>query len=205
MEKNKWKIGTFFTENTPYEQVYLKYLRESLKKYNIPCLIDIIPNEGGWLKNVANKPAIIKRQLISMDKDECLVFLDADCTIEQYPILFDEIPKEYDIAFHTLSWSQWYGHSKDFKELLSGTMFFRNNEIVKRLCDAWYNESKKGLVWEQKALENIINIFDIKIYSLPLEYCYIKNRPGGLPPLVKLDPVILHHQVSREYKKSLIN
>ncbi len=198
---NNWALGSFFTMETPYQQIVNEYLIPSAEKFGIPLDLAPIPNKGNWYINVAEKPGIILDMLEG--GYETLVFLDADATIEQYPKLFDEIPEEYDIAFHTLSWKQWYGYEKDRAELLTGTMFFRNNDKVKALCRAWYKQAQNTQIWEQKVLENIIDNFDVKVYNLPLEYCYMKSRPRNQEPLVKLNPVILHHQVSRELKRSM--
>lgn len=201
---NKWKLGTFYTLNTQYEEVYNKYLKPSAEKFGLSVLLTTIPNEGTWLRNVSKKPKIIKEQLETLEQDECLVFLDSDATIEQYPKLFEDIPEEYDIAYHTLNWQLWYGYIKNTKELLTGTLWMRNNDKVKKLCEDWYKESSKYSLWEQKALEQVIKNHNIKVCDLPLEYCYMISRPGNLEPLIKLDPVILHHQASRQFKRKII-
>ncbi len=210
---NKWVIGCFFTPGA-YEEVFYKHLCKSLdypKDERIKSkslMVDRVPSTGRWLTNVAMKPALILQQLENLSPSQCLVFLDVDATVEQYPVLFDEIPEEYDIAYHTLSWKQWYGYETETLELLSGTMFFRNNDKVKELCRKWLHKAQTHDMWEQKALQEVIETArfedDIKVYPLPLEYCYMKTRPHGQEPLVKIDPVILHHQVSRELKKKTL-
>ena len=206
---NKWIIGSFYTKNSKYEAIYKKYLLPSLEsmKENYPNLQWIVratENTHNWHKNVAQKPLIIKEILRTLHLNECLVFLDADATIEQYPILFDKIPDYCDIAFHVLDWKAWYGSKQSTRELLTGTMFFRNNEKVLALCDKWYQKTIENYEWEQKALQKIINSSNIVYYELPVEYTFIKSRPGGLEPLIKTDPVILHHQVSRDLKRSVL-
>lgn len=212
---NKWSLGAFYTVETPYEKV----IQECLLKNS--CLINGIQgiitkdgknispihiiktrNFGAWSRNVAEKPKVILDLLNKMDKNECLVFVDADATIEKYPLLFDEIPLEYEIAFHRLSWKEWYGYKDDSTtELLSGTMFFRNTDKIKKLCEEWYAKSVLTNEWEQKVLAKILPNYDIKCFELPLAYCYMKSRPGDKPPLVQLEPYIIHHQASRLYKR----
>ena len=161
-----------------------------------------IYDEGNWYKNTAQKPKVIGNLLSTLPENDCLVFLDADCTIEKYPDLFDQIPEEYDLGCHWLSWKEWYGHDIDFKELLSGTLFFRNNKKMRDLCADWYTLAKHSDTWEQKILGEILEFRNnIKTYDLPLEYIYINTRPGDLQPLVKLDPVIRHYQMSRTLKR----
>jgi len=201
---NKFCVGAFYTDATPYHYIWQDYLLKSCEKFRIKNHVFAAPNYGSWHRNVAEKPRIIGEMLDLLTIDEeCLVFLDADATIEQYPKLFEEIPSKYDIAYHTLNWNTWYGYDNKpaTMELLSGTMFFRNRKKVKEMCFEWYKEAKKTNKWEQKVLAEIIGKYNLKTYPLPLEYCYPISRPKGKEPLVKLDPVILHHQKSREFKR----
>ena len=203
---NDFVIASFYTINTPYEKVIQEYFVTSYQNIfkDSKFIIKAIRNYGNWYNNVAHKPQIVLELLEKLDKHMCLVLLDADAEILKYPKLFEEIPEEYDIAFHYLDWNIWYGYNRQppTKELLTGTMFFRNNDTIKALCDHWYKEAIKTHEWEQKILQRIINLYPVKIYELPLEYCYMKSTPKG-EPIVKLNPVILHHQVSRELKRRL--
>ncbi len=205
LEKSNFLIGTFYTEGTLYADVVFDYLVWSCENLGLQSLLTIkhIKNYGSWIKNVAEKPRIILELLNGTDKD--LLFLDADSTIEKLPLLFLNSSFKCDIAYHVLDWNSWYGYNNNpsTKELLTGTMYFRNCDKVKELCKKWYFEALKTTEWEQKVLQKIISNFNLDTYILPLEYCYIKNRPNGLEPLVKLEPVILHHQVSRTLKKSI--
>jgi len=203
MSKNKWIVCGYYTDNTPYEKIINEYLKLSCIEHEIPFTIAGRPNQGDWYKNTAYKPMFALEMLNSIPKDKCIVLLDADSTVEKYPILFDEIPEEYDIAFHTLDWNSWYGHNNNIKEVLTGTMFLRNNKKVKDLCYEWHIIAKNTNTWEQKVLQKLLDKRDIKCYDLPIEYCYMKTRPRGQEPLVKVDPVILHYQASRILKRSV--
>jgi len=196
-----YTIVSHYTKNTPYEEVVETYLKKSLEKYTFPTHIVGIENKGSWYKNTAEKARIILEYLENNVND--VVYLDADATIEQDPVLFSKIPQTYDVACHILDWNNWYGYSNfnPTRELLTGTLFLRNNKTVRELCKDWYNTAIKSNMWEQKALQNLLEMTQIKLYELPLEYCYMKSLPDGRQPLIKLNPVILHHQVSRKYKK----
>ncbi len=196
-------IGSFYTRDTPYEAAIKEYLLKSLSKYpDIGTIIKVIDNLGNWRKNVAQKPKIILEMLNKAFTP--LVFLDADATVEQYPKLFDKIPLTYDIAYHKLSWKTWYGY-KDSKvtELLTGTMWFNPNDKVKALCQDWYNEAITNNEWEQKSLARILSKRkDIKVYPLPIEYCFMNSRPENQPPLISdKNVVIRHYQCSRDFKR----
>lgn len=201
---NKIVFATFYTEDTQYKEISEKYFKKSVEKYNLDYKILEYPNYKNWNRNVAQKPLAILDTLNSIPEDTCLVFLDADATIEQYPNLFFDLPQEVEIAYHVLRWDMWYNRPKDTtKELLTGTMFFRNNDRVKKLCKEWYDKAIKSSEWEQKVLQKIIDVNDIYKRWLPIEYCFIKTLPGDRKPHIKTEPVILHHQVSRELKRSL--
>lgn len=201
---NQFKVGCFYTEGTIYEEVFKSHLKSSLDKYNIPSIIKAIPNQNSWHKNVAKKPGIILDILNSMEENETLVFLDVDATIEKEPDLFANLPLDYDIGFHRLDWNSWYGYKdSNKKELLTGTMFFRVRPSVKQLVKEWSLLATQTNEWEQKVLEKIVDKFNLKVYNLPIEYCYIKSLPSGAEPLVKCEAVVVHHQLSRITKRIL--
>jgi len=201
--RNNWKLCTFYTKNTPYEEVYKKYFLASCKKLNLDTTAYPIQSKHTWLKNTSLKPTVILNALNSENFD--VIFLDADAEILKYPELFDEIPQNIDIAYHELSWKEWYGYDKETKEILSGTLFIRNNQKMRNFCEEWKNEAEKSNEWEQKILQQLLrrNSLEINSYLLPIEYCYIVSRPGGLKPLINCEPVILHHQVSRILRKKI--
>lgn len=209
---SNFTIGSFCTEMTNYQTIVKEYLIKSIAKVEkdteyklpIPYIIKTIENTGNWKDNVAKKPRVILDILYEIKTP--LVFLDADCKIEQYPILFDQIDSSYDIAFHMLDWSTWYGYKDStVKELLSGTLWLNNNDKIKELCKEWYSESLKQSIWEQRVLSSLINKYNVKVFELPLEYCYIDSLPNGNVPLVKCDNavVIRHFNLSRVMKKLL--
>jgi len=198
---DNWIVTAFVTEDTPYELELATHLLPSLEKLNIPHYIEVIENKGSWLKNVAEKPATIYRALEKYPGKN-LVVLDSDSEIITYPKLFNEIPEDCDIALHVLDWDKWYNNNSHVKEVLSGTLFLHNTDKVKNMVKAWYEEASKNEQWEQKCLAKIIEQQNIKIFELPLSYCYISSLPGGKEPLIKIDnPIIVHFQASRRFKK----
>ena len=206
---NNWKIGAFYSEKTPYKEMIEKYLKSSCELLSLEkkLIVTKTTNYGNWYSNVAEKPNTILKTFSFLKEKEDLVFLDADSRIESYPKIFDEIPEEYDIAFHTLDWNVWYGynHTKPIKELLTGTMFLRQNKKVIELCKEWYEVARKTREWEQKVLQRVIKNHDLKIFDLPIEYCYMDSLPGDRKPIVKVKPIIKHFQMSRKYKRSSWN
>jgi len=204
---NKFIITAFVTSGTPYEEVLHDYLLPSIEKFNLEYNIEVVENKGSWLKNVAQKPKIIKEVLQKYPSYQ-VVCLDADSEIKRVPELFSQIPLEFDIACHYLDWNSWYGYtdSPPVLELLSGTLWINNTQNTQQILNQWESLSENSEKWEQKVLAEVINKNpSVNVYKLPVEYCYISSLPNGDPPLYQSEyPVIVHHQVSRKLKK-LIN
>jgi len=198
---NSFIIVSYATKDTPYEDVLDKYLLASVRKLSLPYYVDIVPDLGDWYKNTAFKPRFIMDCLRKFKED--IVFLDADATVEQYPQLFHDIPEEYDMALHYLDWKAWYHQPSIIFEALSGTLYLRNNNRIADMVTKWAESARASQEWEQKALAKVLKENpEVIVYSLPLDYCYIKTLPKGQDPFVKIDqPVILHHQVSRYLKR----
>ena len=196
----------YYTSGTPYKEIAEQKLIPSLKKFKLNYTISEVPNLGNWYKNTAFKAKFVLDYLVDYPFEYNLVLLDVDAIIEKEPKLFDEISQEYDLAFHTLSWNKWYGYkdSPDVKELLTGTMMFRNRLQVKEMCKEWYRKATESQEWEQKVLQKIIGNYDLKIYDLPIEYIYIDTLPNGKKPITPDDNVIIRHfQASREWKRKI--
>jgi hypothetical protein len=195
-------VSAFVTSGSPYEVLLASQLLPSLDKIGLKYHIEVMENRGSWLKNVAQKPLAL---LHTMEKYPSfnVVSLDADCEVFSFPKLFTEIPEEYDMALHILDWDSWYQYTSHVKEVLSGTVWVRNNEKTRQFVKEWYLLADTADMWEQKCLQRLIDTKkDIKIFELPLEYCYIKTLPDGKEPHIKIDnPVILHHQASRKFRK----
>ena len=191
-----FKIISYYTPN--YKDVAEKYLLPSVKRLNLSYYIPEISSKGDWVANTDYKPFFILDCLLQHKED--LVWIDCDATINIFPDLFNNIPKQFDIAIHFLEWRLHYSWHKDsnVKELASGTIFFRNNEYSKIICQKWIDNSKH-IKPDQKALEQTIKETNVSYYNLPREYCYITHHPNGQTSYVLIEnPTISHHQVSRE-------
>lgn len=192
---------SYYTLNTPYEQVIQNCLLPSLKQWNLKYDIEAIEDKGSWQANTGYKCVFIKKML--QKYNEPVVFLDADAVVERNPKMFDEL-NEYDIAFHWLDWNlQWRGHTGNKRELLSGTMMFNPTPTTFDLLDEWITAVKQyPALWEQRVLQKIVedNEKSINIYNLPASYCTVILHNGDIPPYIN-EPIIIHTQASRKYKK----
>lgn len=199
---NKFITFVSYCTTGHYEQVMKSYLLPSLIKLKLPCYIETIASEKSWEKNTKIKPHFILKCL-DMFKSDFIVFVDADAIINQYPKLFYEIDEKYDIGVHNLDWNLQYG--KEGKELLSGTLYFKNNGKVRQIIKDWIKYSI-NYSWEQNALKELLAMNEnITMYPLPREYCYIETIPNGNPPKVVIKtPIISHYQEGRIVKKNNI-
>lgn len=193
---------SYYTISTPYEKVVNQYLIPSLIRWNLPYDIEPIENLGSWTANTHYKVTFLKKMLLKHKQP--IVFLDADATIEQYPSLFDTLSNSnYDIGVHyfdtNLFWRGQIGLEK--REALSGTLYLNYNSKVLNFLDEWIEENKRLNQLEQKNMQGILKKFEDKlnIFSLPIEYATIIRKDNSIPDYIK-NPVIIHHQVSREFK-----
>ncbi len=184
-----WIIVGYWTERTLYERK-AKTLITTLNLNKVLYYIEKVSNLGSWHKNTNYKPTFIKRMLKKFP-DSDIIYVDVDARFLRYPSLFDEL--NCDIAVHEFDRSNWPRGKGT--EVLSGTIFLRNNERVFNLVERWESECKKNpKVWDQKSLEKILAG---NFYRLPGEYCKI----FGLMNKIE-SPVIIHYQASRGVRKN---
>ena len=202
---HKFIITSYYTLGTPYQGVAHDYLMPSVRDKHILTDFRGMMSLGNWNKNTLYKPTFIKKMMLHYPNIN-IVFLDVDAEVMIYPTLFDQIPEEYNIAAHMLDRDSWYQRDNGgVKELLSGTLFIRNCKESLDIVDKWIALcASEVLMWEQKLLQELLESMNVKIYELPIEYCYIKTLPNGDDPHVKCDnPVIVHHQCSRLYRNKI--
>ena len=201
------KYIAWYSENTIYEDIFHSHLEPTLKQFNLDYEAIPMPNYKRWNHNVALKPLVIKNALEKYK--EPLVLLDVDCKINENPLLFETInPDEFDIACHFLEWESWYNRPGETRrELLTGTMWFNYTEEVLALCHEWYKITWASKCADQPVIEGLLkaSFNSIRVYELPLCYCYINSLPREQPVFVKLqNPVITHFQASRTTKRGIL-
>lgn len=180
-------IVSYFTIKTPYAQE-VDNLRKSLRQFGVKHEIQGAPNLGSWEKNCQYKAIFIREMLDQFSED--IVWVDADAVLMKEPVLFDSL--EVDLAYHYLPHRE---------ELLSGTLFLKNNAIVRTLVDDWIALNDTNMEWDQKNLQALVEGHEtLTTEILPAEYCKINKHRIQ----VAHDPVITHYQASRRFKR-LIN
>lgn len=176
------KIISYYT---PKYTSVAKNLTESLERLTMPYLVKAIDDLGSWDKNCHYKPKFILEQI---QNEDAVVWTDADSVVNAEPLLFYDL--DCDIAFHRFKG----------KELLSGTVYFKNTEKTIKLLDKWIEINDFfPHQFDQKNLDLAISsIENLKIYTLPPEYVCIfdlsREYYGGM------NPVIEHFQASRQHR-----
>jgi len=195
-------IVAYYTLDTSYQGIAHQYLMPTILKLGLQSDVRGVFSLGNWQRNTSYKPTFIKTML-EAHPDKNIVCVDVDAEIVKYPNLFNSVPENYNIAAHILDKNTWYKneYGQDRYELLTGTLFLRNNRKTMELVKEWIKRCEESTTWEQKILQDLVKSKKIKLYELPLEYTYISTLPNGTVPHVKVDsPVIVHHQASRKLK-----
>ncbi len=190
-----------YTINTDYEQE-VKDLESDLKRFNLPYKLYAYESRGDWVKNTMVKAELIQRALIEFPGED-IIWLDADAVILKNPVFFHNLKnKEFDICCYYFKWpGGWKG--KEVNELLSGTIIFRNNDVIKSLVNDWANHNSE-VNWDQKILQKYVDgKYADKIKKLNLPKEYIKIRPKSVLNTRNLNCVIGHKQMSREQKDKI--
>lgn len=187
--KNYIVVG-YFTKDTIY-QGKAQVLLESLARFNVPNDIIGVKNLGDWWKNTCYKPTFLKEMLCKHFPTP-IVYVDVDAEFMKYPILFETF--DGDVGVYVFDRSEYRKSIQGF-EVLSGTIFLKNNDKVFDMIERWELECQMNpKVWDQKSLEKTLNG---EYTLLPGEYCKIFDRMKFVA-----DPVIVHYQASREVRRT---
>jgi hypothetical protein len=173
----------------------MRKLSASLENLDVDYFIMPIRNQGNWYLNTAYKATFI-REMLDCYPDKNIVFVDADSIFHCYPVRFDLI--RADIAYHLRLGRRNYPEG----EVLSGTLFFQNNQKARMICSRWMLENKRNPdIWEQRNLRTALeSIPNISVELLTAAYCKIFDAQDQI---VTGQIVIEHFQKSRQYKKEV--
>jgi hypothetical protein len=202
-EKEPFVICAFFTKNTIYEDLARKFLIPNCKKMGLEYFVLAIDSIGSWAQNTCFKPTLAK-EAFKNHPGKNIVLLDVDSHIRHYPDLFHYIPTFFNIGALILDWQEWYKHPTPVKELLTTTLFLRNNEKTLNFCNLWERISKEQgrQITDQLTIKKTIDLTGEPVFELPLSYNYIESLPNGQKPFITCeDPVIETFQISRTVDK----
>ena len=179
-------FASYYTKGTGYED-QIKQLKATLRRFNLDNDIRGVDDMGDWYKNTYYKSQFVV-ETMKRHPDRAIVFVDADAKIRRSPVLFNDY--EYDFAFHL--------YNK--KELLGGTLYFKNNKGGRYMADKWLEIDRERLttLMPQKNLHAVFERCKDKINwkTFGIEYCMIFDCRSRH----KVSPVIEHFQLSRKYK-----
>jgi len=186
-------VISHYTLHTPYVNE-VKKLVSSLIKVGVEYEVRGIPTLGSWR---ANSNYCVEHILSMMEKhpDKRLLRVDADAIFFKYPSLFDDPKFDADLsAFYGDVWG------KGYIELLGGTVYVANTEASRILMEKWKKRCDiDPSTSNQKTLRAMYRegFGDVKFTSLPAEYCKIFDSSQKMTS----DPVIVHYQCSRKYRR----
>jgi predicted ABC-type ATPase len=188
------RIVSFYTKNTGYQKEVEK-LQHSVKKNGHSIYTEGIESLGSWDLNTKHKPYLILNAMKKYPKEDYFLFLDADAIVNK------KIPME-DISGDIAVCHKAIESKKQKGWLLSGTVFIKNNEKMKRIMNEWIKINKKQpKTYDQATLYIVLknNFEELDIQRLPLRYCKINGSKCGTHQRIK-DPIISHNQASRKLK-----
>ena len=190
--KDDYIIISAYTVNTAYEEE-VKDLEECCKKFKYNYKLYPYESTGDWVLNTMQKPKIIL-QAMEEHPTKDIVWIDADALICQPLKLFDG-KFNHDIGIH------FYQHSDIPNEVLSGTIYIKNNDKMLHVVKDWASAKDRNL--DQRHLEHLIKVKyarKLKILNLPEEYVKIRLQKEDIENVVG---VITHKQLSREQRHGI--
>lgn len=186
---------SYYTEGTGY-QLEIKRLEESLIKFGLEYKFRAIGDRGSWRKNIHERIKILRDFLDEEQRD--IVYIDADGAVQQYPVLFDDFKDDMGIVKIDRSkyWDNWKEFHPDRYEYLGGTMYFKNNDRVRKMLARW--EELDAPMKTALSQHTLIHALEehigkgLKVQLLPLTYTQIFDTMAD-----EGEPVVEHFQASR--------
>lgn len=204
MDKSKFTVVSFFTVKTGYEKE-IKKLKKSIEKFGYDYYIEGIHNQGSWDANTKYKSQLLLNSMEERPDTELFMYVDADGLIQR-EIPLDEITG--DLAIHYKIRGRNGKWHKKKPTMLSGTIFYKNNDKIKKLFTTWDKINRRNIIkakgvyiWKicdqrnlQNAIENCLPK-ELTIQKLGPEYCKIFDIMAYCK-----NPIIEHFQASRRLK-----
>ena len=194
-----WVLVSYYTLDTSYEEE-IKKLKKSIDGMEIDYCLFGKTVRGSWRANLDHKSAVILEALKMFPK-KCIVFVDSDAIVNQYPKKFDELSLDQK-ANHIAAAFHLYKNSLSSGSLLSGTLWFNNSKNTHDLVRRWHEIGLKNpKIRHQHCLRLAIDEYHhsgklLFVHRLPDSYTYIHDYVYK----GKIDPVITHYQASRKLR-----
>ena len=190
----------FISYYTPDYKARALALMRSLRRHGLDFEVEPIEEKGSWQADSQFKAKFIWEKMAqhydhTLCKGRPLVWIDADAEVLLYPAAFEHVEADLMVC-------EFKNDGMNKIELLSGTVYFKNNVRSHRVVDAWIEECNANpKMWDQKTLRRALDRFTedgLRVAWLPVSYCYIYDTHKQLYP--EMEPVICHYQESRQAK-----
>jgi hypothetical protein len=197
--QNNIKVVCFYTPNGIYPEMAQR-LKKSCLERHLSCEIDMVEDNGSWVRNCGYKAKYIKSKLENINSQSCLLWIDSDAMVLKQPSLLYSCKEDFAIhakpgdrtikpvGRETISLPEkWNIEPKWFE---SGTIFFRKTNDIVRMVDLWEKLTATGNKWDQWTLQEAWAEVQPPTLWLPRSYCQIHKLHGDK------DAVILHDLAS---------
>jgi len=157
-------------------------LDASLKSRGYRRIIREFPSLGNWNMNAQYKAKFLLDILNGYADGESFIWLDADAEVVG------------DLMSIKDDWSDIACHMKDGTELLSGTIYLKNNAATRNLISDWVEAcAMSPNTWDQKLLHKLITLTPgLKFRNLEARFCKIFDSMAHVE-----NGIVVHNQASR--------
>ncbi len=206
-----YRVVSYYTQQTIYENIIVNYLMPSLTFYKIPHFIFSIPDLKNWQYNASLQPKIILDAMKTFPNDN-IIWMDADIIIRENPVLFNQIPSRCDIGLNYLMCEEHLGIKsidghKPIPMLSTSVIYFKNSPKMISFVEEWMVKSANIQANHRKTLSQLVDqhlIDSLSFFMLPRTYAYLAEREDGfLPAVILKEPIICHFGMSRYGKNNL--
>jgi hypothetical protein len=189
-KKNDLTVVSFFTGNAIYERLSKKLI-ESCENWGIKHRVKGLPDSGSWVKNCNKKSNFLLQSLQHADDGSCIVWIDVDAEIIDYPISLLHTTCDFGIRAEPgkstkspagreeIRLPQRWPQDLNPAWFNSGTIFLRKTQKTIDLCSRWVDISKKNPNWwDQWSLQEAWAETQPRTWFFPASYCQIDVLHG---------------------------
>ena len=194
---DKFVAVSSFTLGTPYEKEILNLVR-SLESFGLNHMIYCLPDRGDWMENCHHVIQAIDHALHFQDKH--ILWLDADARVQGRLPLFNDF--NYDLGAYRRKSKHSSGFHWD-----TGTLFYANNKRIKLYVKQMACNVSAFYAGEIEEYRDVWWMLDnaeksgLHLGEIPVGYSYIFDTRQ--PEEIGCEPLIIHHQASRRFKKEI--
>lgn len=190
----KVKVVSYYS---PRYAVYANKLLQSCLRWDVDADITPVKEFRSWWAGVTAKPRFIAQQLRTYSAYDGVLWVDADGYFVR-PVPWGDL-KGADVAATRFQWSP--GHRM---EILTGTIFFANNNRVQCLLEDWERETPKHTASDTPEQDSLVPLMHnwrntVLFQPLSIEWTWIDDERvrEQFPHSI---PLVIHQQASRQIR-----